>query len=81
MYLHHRKQTDQQFLMWRSYGAEIKQHVHLTWDKVEPHLGSVTVERAQWYREANDWMRLLNAKEKAVRNAIKLAQALLDGVE
>jgi hypothetical protein len=65
--------------MWRSYGAEIKQHVHLTWDKVEPHLGNFAAERAQWYRDVDERMRLLNAQEKAMRNTVKLAQALLEG--
>ena len=80
VYLHYRQQTSQQFLMWRSYSMTDKGHVHLKWDKVEPHLDSVSAARAKWYREANDRMRLLNAQEQAARNAFKLAQALLGEV-
>lgn len=79
LYLHHRKLTGRWFLMWRSVGVNDKKHVHLTWDKVEPHLRGMTEERAAWYREANELINLLNAQEKVTRGAMRMAEGLMKG--
>lgn len=79
LYLHHRKDTGQKFLMWRSYG--VHQHVHLRWEKLQGQLQRMSAEQREWYAEMNDQARLLNAMEKATRTAINLANGLLKGGE
>ena len=75
VYLHHRKVTGQQFLMWRSFGVK---HIHLTWDRIEPAVRRMKQDQCGWYEEMNDQVRLLNAKEVATRKAMKLAQELME---
>lgn len=80
LYRHYRRDTGQHFLMWRSYGA--KQHIHLRWEQMQSVLKRMNKEQREWYREANDAAKLLNAREKAARTAVNLADGLLkEGVE
>ena len=74
VYLHHRKSTDQRFLMWRSFGVK---HVHLTWDRIQPVLSRMGESERQWYVEMNDLIKLLNAKEVVTRKALRMAQELV----
>jgi hypothetical protein len=76
VYLHHRKSTDQYFLMWRSFGVK---HVHLRWENLQSMLQRMTAVERFWYEQINEAILLLNAKEKAARTALKLAKGLLEG--
>lgn len=73
LFLHHRKDSDQHYLMWRSFGQV---HVHLPWSKIEPHLGAMSASQREWLVKANELAMLLNARERAVRHAMKLAREL-----
>lgn len=76
LYLHYRRATGQHFLMWRGYG---RKHVHLRWEQMQGVLQRMTREQYAWYADANEKARLLNAKEKAARTALNLANGLLEG--
>ncbi|KAB2319007.1 hypothetical protein F8A86_11680 [Betaproteobacteria bacterium SCN1] len=78
LYLHYRRDTGQRFLMWRSYGLN---HVHLRWEQMQGVLQRMTPDQRNWYVETNEKARLLNAKEKAARTALNLANGLLEGDE
>lgn len=73
LFLHSRKDSGQHFLMWRSFGHV---HAHLPWGKIVPMLSGLHESQRNWFIEANDLSMLLNAKERAVRHAIKLAKEL-----
>jgi hypothetical protein len=74
VYLHHRRPTDQRFLMWRSFGVK---HVHLTWDRIQPMLSRMEEPERQRYAEMNDLVKLLNAKEVVTRKALRMARELV----
>lgn len=74
LFLHHRKVSGQHFLMWRSFGHV---HAHLPWEKIEPQLSALRESQRNWFIEANELSRLLNARERAVRHAVKLAADLV----
>lgn len=76
LYLHSRKDTGQRFLMWRSYGA--RKHVHVSWDRMKAMLERMDASAREHYEEVNLMAQLLNAKEKAARTALNLANALLE---
>lgn len=75
VYLHHRRATNQRFLMWRSFGVK---HVHLTWNKIQPLLGRMSKTQRDGVEEVNEAVRLLNAKEVATRKAIRMAMELIE---
>lgn len=79
LYLHYRKDTGQYFLMWRSYGA--RKHVHVSWDRMQGMLERMDESVRRHYAEVNLMAQLLNAKEKAARTALNLANGLLEGDE
>jgi len=79
LYLPYRKDTGQYFLMWRSYGA--RKHVHVSWDRMQGMLERMDESVRTHYAEVNLMAQLLNAKEKAARTALNLANGLLEGRE
>jgi len=75
VYLHHRRSTDQRFLMWRSFGVK---HIHLAWVRIQPMLDRMSTAQREWYVEMNVRVKLLNAKEVATRKAMRMALDLVD---
>lgn len=69
--LNYKKQTDQHFLRWRSYG---NRHIHLTWEQIEPLVLRMGDNYRNYYLDANKQINFINAKEVAARCAIRLAK-------
>lgn len=75
--LHHRPDTGQYFLRWRSFGEK---HIHLSWEQIKPAVDSMSNYLQDYYCDLNDYMELLNAQERAARSAINMASKLCEGV-
>lgn len=75
--LNHRPDTGQYFLRWRSYGEK---HIHLSWEQIKPAVDSMSDYLRSYYYEANLYIDLLNAQERAARTALNMAVKLCESI-